>query len=228
MSGRVVLMCDPYDEPDWRDMKFTLTYEGVLLGASRTNTRAKHKHEIRKRFHPQLAHLWRSSPTLFHRREYPLMRQGLMAKPSSTPEEMNGIPWADYMASQYSRLGYQFVPLVVEELFLSCRLDILFLRWDPTGSLIRSGDIDNRLKTLFDAFRLPDSAAELGGFTQPDAGEDPFYVLLQDDKLITHISVETDVLHEPTSKTYDENDARLVIEVTIRPANVNLMNVDFV
>jgi hypothetical protein len=85
--------------------------------------------------------------------------------------------------------------LVIEELSLSCRLDILFLRSDRAGSLIKSGDIDNRLKTLFDALRMPESKAELGGYEKPIDDEDPFFVLLQDDKLITHISVETDVLH---------------------------------
>ena len=53
MSARIVLMCDPDYEPDEGDMKFTLTYEGRLLGASRSDPRPKHKHEIRQRFHPQ-------------------------------------------------------------------------------------------------------------------------------------------------------------------------------
>jgi hypothetical protein len=35
-------------------MEFRLTYEGLLLGASRNNTRASHKHEIRRVLHHQL------------------------------------------------------------------------------------------------------------------------------------------------------------------------------
>ena len=178
MSERIVIMRDPYYEPDERDMKFTLTYEGVLLGASRTDTRAKHKHEIRQKFQPQLRHLWNTTPSLFYRKDYPLIKHGFKGgNPTDlTAEERAGIPWAEYLARQYSRLGYRFVPLVVEELTLSCRLDILFLRWDRPGSLIRSGDIDNRLKTLFDAFRMPDSLAELGGYATPGPHEDPFTV----------------------------------------------------
>ena len=50
---RVVLKHDPDCETD-DAMEFRLTYEGTLLGASKNNTRAKHKHEIRKIFHKQL------------------------------------------------------------------------------------------------------------------------------------------------------------------------------
>jgi hypothetical protein len=75
---------------------------------------------------------------------------------------------------------------------------------------------------------MPDNVSELGGYTTPGEDEDPFFVLLQDDKLITHISVETDVLHEQTTNAYDANDSRLVISVTIRPANVTMQNLDFV
>jgi hypothetical protein len=191
MSARVVyLHDDPHYQPDEWDVKFTLTYEGPLRGASRDNKRAKHKHEIRKKFHPQLKHLWATTPSLFERREYPHMRSTPPQLPR--PGEHVGIPWVEHIAQQYSRNGYKFVPLVIEELSLSCRIDILFLRWDQAGSLIRSGDLDNRLKTLFDALRLPDNQAELGGYLSPAEDEEPFFVLLQDDKLITHISVETE------------------------------------
>ena len=54
-TGPIVLLDDPYNDPDEGErLEFRLTYEGLLLGASRTDTRAQHKHEIRKAFHPQL------------------------------------------------------------------------------------------------------------------------------------------------------------------------------
>jgi hypothetical protein len=73
----------------------------------------------------------------------------------------------DFLAGQFARNGYNFVPLVTERLLLLCRLDVLFLRPDPPGSLIKSGDIDNRLKTLFDALRMPENASELGRCEPP-------------------------------------------------------------
>src|ERR1700722_19568889 len=45
-------------------MQFRLLYSGRLLGASRTNTRASLKQEIRLEFHPQLKRLWTTNPSL--------------------------------------------------------------------------------------------------------------------------------------------------------------------
>ncbi len=73
---------------------------------------------------------------------------------------------------------------------------------------------------------MPASADELGGY-QPGQDEDPFFCLLEDDKLISHISVETDVLLEPIGQTFDANDARLVMTVNIRPADVTMGNSSF-
>src|SRR3990170_447020 len=58
------LKVDPNFERGEPPMEFRLTYEGQLLGASRSNTRAEHKHEIRKVFHRQLRQLWTISPHL--------------------------------------------------------------------------------------------------------------------------------------------------------------------
>jgi hypothetical protein len=45
-------------------MEFRLTYEGKLMGASRNNMRASHKHELRRVFHKQLLRLWQIQPYL--------------------------------------------------------------------------------------------------------------------------------------------------------------------
>src|SRR5579863_3688379 len=42
-------------------VEFRLVYSGRLLGASRTDTRASLKHEIRREFHPQLRRLWKTN-----------------------------------------------------------------------------------------------------------------------------------------------------------------------
>jgi hypothetical protein len=62
-------------------------------------------------------------------------------------------------------------------------------------------DVDNRLTTIFDALRMPKGPQELGAGTQqgkvsPASNENPFFVLLEDDRLITHVSVTTDMLLE--------------------------------
>ncbi len=39
-------------------MEFRMIYGGLSLGASRTNTRSEHKHDIRRVFHQQLKQLF--------------------------------------------------------------------------------------------------------------------------------------------------------------------------
>lgn len=95
------------------------------------------------------------------------------------------------------------------------------------GEIMSSGDIDNRLKTLFDAMRLPDTKEELGGNDAPLEDEKPFFCLLSDDKLISRVSVETDTLLQPTSPDAGDNDARLVISVKLRPVDVGWDNISF-
>ncbi|MCA1626043.1 MAG: hypothetical protein LC768_07980 [Acidobacteria bacterium] len=81
-----------------------------------------------------------------------------------TSEQMTKL---EIMARQYSRFGYRFVPLVSRDNFMICGLDILFLRRENPGDLIlRGGDIDNRIKTLLDALRMPDDCNEVVWFTR--------------------------------------------------------------
>jgi hypothetical protein len=198
-------------------MEFRLTYEGLLLGSnSKGNTRADHKHEIRKVFHGQLKRLWEITAHL----KIPVVEKGHAGV-------VRALSRSQMLADQYTRCGYQFVPLVTEELSLLCSIEILFLRPDPPGTLIRSGDIDNRIKTLLDALRLPGSQQELGKYKTPEPGELPFFCLLEDDKLVTRISVETDMLLEPIGENIDDNDARLIITVRLRPYDMNWDNINF-
>jgi hypothetical protein len=92
-------------------------------------------------------------------------------------------------------------------------LDILFLRRDGPGSLIKSGgDIDNRLKVLFDGLRMPQGSEELCG-DSPCQDEDPFYCLLEDDKLISKVQVETNWLLTPQGQGERIHDVHLIIRV---------------
>lgn len=192
-------------------MQFRLSYEGKLL----SNGPDKHRHEIRKRFHPQLRRLWEVTPSLKEMRNPVLDLVEINRQPDRSR--------VDYLAEQFSRNNHQFVPLVTNDLGVSsCGLDILYLRHGAPGSLIQKSDIDNRLKTLFDALRMPEGKSEYGGYDTPAEGETPFYCLLQDDALITKVSVETDLLLESTGKNFEVNDARLIITVTLQPAIARL------
>ena len=121
-------------------------------------------------------------------------------------------------------------PIVTEDNGLICALDILMLRKGPPGEV--RADIDNRLKTLFDALRMAQNPQELGegtdkGKQEPGPEEIPFYVLLKDDHLITHVAVTSDMLLEPVKGVEPESSVRLVINVTVRPYRVTWDNLDF-
>ena len=120
------------------------------------------------------------------------------------------------------------MPLVREDWSLLCSVSILFLRRDPPGSVIHAGDIDNRLKTVIDALRRPRNAMELVGHENPGEGEDPFFVLMEDDKQVSHLEVETDTLLDPPSDDdADKRRARLVITVELRPYYATMFNLSF-
>ena len=112
--------------------------------------------------------------------------------------------------------GFTFVPLVSPDLHLICELDIFMLRPEPPGAIVtQGGDIDNRLKTLFDALRCPHDVGELPKGAFPDVTEQPFYCLLEDDLLITAVSVQTDRLLVPPSSTAEVHlDIRVTTHLT--------------
>jgi hypothetical protein len=96
------------------------------------------------------------------------------------------------------------------------------LRPTAPGRIIIGADIDNQLKTLFDALKWPRTAQEIEPGWAPNQDEQPLHCLLQDDQYITRISVETDRwLGQPPKSI----DVRLFIKVDIwaaQPSNVGL------
>ncbi|MBL4858726.1 MAG: hypothetical protein JKY36_05970 [Erythrobacter sp.] len=188
-----------------------MTYEGPLYAAQRDGGRGRSKHmdnkrDLRAAFHRQLKELWEITPQLRGDGQVTFIAMEGDWEPRSRLKEE--------LAEKHQHYGYKFVPLVTEELDLLCSIDILFLRPDRPGSVVWAGDIDNRLKTLLDALRVPE-ASEGYSLTAPANDMDPFFVLLEDDKLITRVSVETDRLLAPVSG--DNADVRLVLHVKVKP-----------
>jgi hypothetical protein len=223
---RVVLLDDPDYRPDEGGlMQFRLTYQGPLYATQKdpvTNqrdARAEHKHALRQVFHKQLKRLWDITPSL---------KAGGGTGPQGMvwDDERPPVNDAASLAAKHSLYGWNFVPLVTQELNLICGLDILFLRPDHPGSVVYSGDIDNRLKTLFDSLSIP-TANERYIDKKAKQDECPFYCLLEQDKFITKISVETDQLLEYVGNQPNPSDVRLVITVTLRPYEMHFENLHF-
>jgi hypothetical protein len=222
-------------DPDEASMEFRLTFEGRLRATNtgaRANTPARkdYKHALRQMFHRQLKRLWSDTPFLAS--GGPTGPGALIwdGGPSVTGHSAAAVA----AKNQHYNFGTGFVPLVTSELRLLCGLDILFLRRQPPGDLFgeaKRGDVDNRLKTLLDVLSVPD---ENQGYENRTASDDekPFYCLLQNDRLITKVAIETDLLLDEVPWTVDaetdrENDARLVITVRLRPYELQLGNLQF-
>jgi hypothetical protein len=112
-----------------------------------------------------------------------------------------------------------YFPLVRKSLDLVCSLKILFLRQEDPGELVsQGGDLDGRIKTLFDALRAPDEDVELN---YPQA-QDETYCLLENDTLISEFNVTSGrLLFAETTKP---NEVHLVIDVKVRVLRVGSWN----
>jgi hypothetical protein len=222
-------------------MRFRLTYDGELKSGQKDpadgqwDRLAEHKQRIRKIFHRQLKYLWQTNRFLREHRLHPaaFANPNWVKYPASQAtwgnDESEYRPLFEVVANNYRENGYSFVPLVREESSLLCSLDILFLRRDTPGSAISAGDLDNRIKTLIDTLRRPLGANELRGHEIPAEGEVPFYCLLEDDKLVSKLTVETDTLLDPPTgdKEVDRRQVRLIITVDLKPYDVTMDNLSF-
>lgn len=205
-------------------MEFRLLYQGELLGASRSDTRAKHKHAIRRVFHPQLRRLWRSHEGL-GRMAWQIALTDFGDQKQKNPQleypPHSEEKWTDrgfeFLGGQWERGGFRFVPLVTEDLALSCSIDVLFLRPEEKRFIFNRGDLDAKVKTIFDALKIPVNLEEAGG-QGPQDDEDPFFCLLADDKLVSEVKISSDeLLSLPGDREPKANDSFLVIHVRLKP-----------
>jgi hypothetical protein len=218
-------------------MEFRLVYDGQLRSGQGGGSSAN-KHEIRKAIHQQLAKLWEAVPDLKMRSSPHSILNAPPAKGiaghaghSVTMAAAIERPslW-ETLGSQFRGCDYRFVPLVSNHLKLTCSLDILLLWQDRIVPVGPAGDIDNRLKTLFDALQIPQSCSDV----DPPTERDEFlFVLLENDNLITDVRVTTDRMLTPYVRTpgqgasHPENFVRLVINVKVQPSIVGFENLAF-
>lgn len=186
-------------------VKFTLTYEGGLKTGSRSPHQTERKHEIRRAFHPQLRRLWAVNPYLSH-----WVTQPIPGRPSFPDEKMS-----DRLKVRVE--DFEFVPLVTQSLCVECALDFRVLR--PTDQPGQVSDIDNQVKQITDALKMPKPEVIKQTGLSPSEEEKPFFVLVEDDALITKISSINDELLSPIrgKDTFDSTDVRVAIDVYIRP-----------
>ena len=208
-------------------MDFRLLYIGELPACGD----ATQKHAIRRELHTQLKQLWSSQRNL---REL-AADKGLFDVLGARANAESFVDPAVFhksfdagiakMAENWGKYGFNWLPLVTKEMCLRCSLDILLLRREKPNRVFMKGDIDARIKTLFDAFRMPGPRQELPTDAMPLEGEDPFYVLLEDDELIADVRLTTDqLLSIPKAQQYESNYASVVISVKLQTSAPGPLN----
>lgn len=212
-------------------MKFTLIYDGDLPSTG-NHPKPSFVSRIRDGFHDQLFDLWDSHIILRQlqrtaRTHLPVtgrpIPNGAVVPytPSKLPDYNGPIPplkpgQTDFCAPIQVPNSATYLPLIRQSLNLACALDILFLRHEDPGALVfQGGDIDGRIKTLFDALRMPSEDEERAGGV-PTA--DPLYCLLESDTLISDLSVKTGRLLGDRAKK--PHTVRLTIDVTVKVLRV--------
>ena len=186
------------------EVNFRLSYDGPLKAAGQSDTRRLEKHAIRRVFNRQLNELYRTRDADF------LEAEGNSQDPPFPVK----------------RGPFRCMALVREKLNLVCDLDILFLRRENPGHLVSGGgDLDNRIKVLFDALRVPQDDNEVRGI-DPEDGR-LLLCLAEDDKLITGFRVTTDRLLEPATSEAEENHVQLIINVEVKATKLTPENMAY-
>jgi hypothetical protein len=167
-----------------------LLYEGSL----KSNRGAAEKQFIRRQLHPQL--------------------KELVARPPMQP--FRRLVEAKHKRATLHELGpFTFVPIVAESLRHTAELHVtLLVPEEPGRAITQGGDLDNRMKTLLDGLRMPKVASELPKGDTPSDNEAPFYCLLEDDCLVSSLSVLSDRLLRPVE---DRSHVVAIIRVVPRP-----------
>ncbi|MEF2072865.1 hypothetical protein [Consotaella aegiceratis] len=210
-------------------MYFYLVYRGPL--SSTQGKRGKRKAEriaIRKQITPQLIRLWETSRTLTKMQwdaRVPDKGTHVLGVGHSPLHEYHEDPpkypiqqGFEDLTAPIDRKGVKFRPLVRSSMDLTCSLEILFLRQEDPGSLLKeAGDLDNRIKTFIDALEMPQE--ELEG----DEGNDVNYVLLENDTLVRGITIDSERLLMPDQDF--PNQVHLVVKVKIHVERVGSWNI---
>jgi hypothetical protein len=152
-------------------MEFCLHYSGKL----KSRDTAAGKHHIRKALHSQLKALCESE-----------RMRSVFESNTQDVKEGRGKPL--YVEHDSKRFWF----LISEHLSTAVDISVTMLVPHEVARIVHNGgDIDNRIKTLFDALRVPAAPSEVPASDSFDYSAGGMYCLLQDDKLIDRVSLRS-------------------------------------
>jgi hypothetical protein len=190
-------------------VRFTLFYRGPL----KSNRGASDKQLIREALHPQIKELWEHDPLA-----------GMKAKlldPSRNPETPPG--GSNLL---FKRGGHTFGCIVSRRVFATADIRITLLRPEEPGKiLVQSGDLDNRVKTLLDALTVPQQDNQIPPGWEPTEDQKPLFCLLEDDGLVSRLSVKTERWLD--ARAASSSEVVLLIRVKTSTTRKTFENIDF-
>lgn len=178
-------------------MDFTLFYQGKL----KSNGSIEDKNAIRLKIHDQLQTLKKFPPLNF--------RNELFDKSKSPKffQTINGHDYFHLVSASY-------------EMYVEMEISMLIPHFNRNF-----GDIDNKLKTLFDALRPPKSNENSSWI--PTTNQTPLLCLLEDDSLIFKVGVDTDYLLD-TAFLEDPNFVIMTINVKVKGNSGSIESIDLI
>lgn len=181
-------------------MELVLRYRGELPPTNTQQSNAEFKHKMRIFFHPQLRYHWDHDPYLELRNV-----DSLLSKKNSNT----------FYFCNFDKV--RIIPLVINQpsMKLVCELNIRLATRTMPGGIIQKGDLDNRVKTLLDSLRMP-THKHKQEWPKPDQYETPFFCLLEDDCLISKLSVITERNLEAPIGDEKESDVLLTIDAIVK------------
>jgi hypothetical protein len=191
---------------DLEMLRFSLKYEGELKSTTDRRTRVADKNRLRWHFSDQLE-------ALLCRGDFSRI-QTRNREPDN--ETGNGITLDLSKIGGGEIKGVYYIPVIDRTFIAVCSLAIRLDRSERPGSLFEhgndgDGDLDNRLKTLLDALRVPHNENEARQHeTEPN--KRTCVCLFEDDSMVTALNIET----RPSLRPLPRGHVELTIDVEIR------------
>ena len=209
----------------FKHMKFTLVYQGSLR-SSGNSSKPNDVREIREKLSEQLEFLWSNNKSLEALKVDAYKDPRLDSSDSgwaSIPRiAVNGVdpsPEFQCLIDPITVDNREYLPLVRKSLDLACEINVQFLRQEEPGNVMtQGGDMDGRIKTLFDALQMPTP----GHKSIDNNASDRLYCLMENDSLVKDFSVSSERLLFPETKS--DSEVFLVVEVQLIVLRVRQTN----
>lgn len=163
------------------ELDITLKFNGSVPASQdgkNGDKRSGFKQTLRVEFSRQLRRLWQKD---LLKRFYDTLPVAEYER--SKPARLSKMP-SYYPFFRVEMCGFSAIPLVNWHNGLGCELEFVFLG-DERGAI----DLDNQMKVVFDALRMPQHPGEVPANMHGN-GED-LYCLLEDDSIVKKYSVES-------------------------------------